>query len=118
MFDNNSHSPQPDSENDMDTNSNDNSNVKSWQDFKEEGKRHFRNANYTEALVSFQEALGKIETEEQQQQQQQQTGSNSINFIEERQILLSNSVACRLKINDTEMKIVAIEEAKKVRRTQ
>lgn len=97
MFDDSS-SPSPDP--DMDANNNNNI-PQSWQDFKEEGKRHFRNSNYTQALVSFREALEIIEREED---------PNS--YVEERQALLSNSVACRLKIGDTEMKIVAIEEAK------
>lgn len=103
MFDNSpSLNPDPDIGANNNNNNNNNTSPQSWQEFKEEGKQHFRNSNYTQALVSFQEALEIIEREEDQ---------NS--YVEERQTLLSNSVACRLKIGDTEMKIVAIEEAKK-----
>jgi hypothetical protein len=83
---------------------------KTWKFLKEEGKQQFKNGEYTEALVSFQKALKKIEDDP--------TGSQRrIGILApkvEREILLSNSVACRLKIGGPEMAYVAVEEAKKV----
>jgi hypothetical protein len=83
------------------------SNNKTWQTLKEEGRNHFQNSNYTQALISFQEALKKGREQEDQ-------SSHTISNLE-KQILLSNSVACRLKIGGAEMACVAIEEAKQVR---
>ena len=81
-------------------NDNNNENTEpSWKKHKENGKHHFENGNYEEALASWNEAL-KVEYEAPDS---------------ERQILLSNLVACRLKIGGNDMAEAAVEEAKQVR---
>ena len=82
---------------------NDHPSNKSWKTYKEEGRTHYQNANYEEALISFQKAI----------QQAENNGAVVVPQVEH-EILLSNSVACRLKIGGPEMDFVAVEEAKKV----
>ena len=107
---------------------NDSSSSSSWITIKNQGRDYYHNSNYKQALICFQQALTRLEQEYQQHQQHNQEDQrnnnnnnnhnhNSYNefYNKESQILLSNSLACRLKIGDREMLIVAIEEAKKVR---
>lgn len=62
---------------------------------KDDGKNYFRQENFQEALTSYRAALLTApETE--------------------KQILLSNIVACRLKIGGPVMAAAAVEEAKQV----
>ena len=77
-------------------------NPKSWKTYKEEGKIHFQNARYEEALICYRKAIQQVQADEKNVPQV------------EHEILLSNSVACRLKIGGPEMAFVAVEEAKKV----
>jgi hypothetical protein len=62
---------------------------------KEEGKNYFRDEHYQESLTSYRAALGNAPQAE-------------------KQILLSNIVACRLKIGGSAMAAAAVEEAKQV----
>ena len=79
---------------------NNNNNNKTWQECKEEGRLYYETNNqYSQALSSFRNAL-LIEKE-----------CPSM----ERQILLSNVVACRLKIGGRENIDFAVEESKEVR---
>jgi hypothetical protein len=67
-----------------------------WIQFKEDGKKLFSQENFKGALTSYHEAL-------------------AIAPDQEKQILLSNIVACRLKIGGPAMAAAAVEDAKKVR---
>jgi len=72
------------------------SSTMSWIQHKEAGKKHFRQENYDQALSSYRSAV--------------------LNAPEaEKQILLSNIVACRLKIGGPAMAEAAVEESKQVR---
>lgn len=79
----------------------------SWQIHQDEAKKLFRNGNFDEAFSSFREALilftrTTSEAESQQQQHRQQ-----------RSILLSNMVACRLKMERAAENLsAALEEAR------
>jgi hypothetical protein len=68
----------------------------SWFQHKEEGKVHFQNGEYSQALASYRAALSASCPES------------------EKQVLLSNIVACRLKIGGPAMHAAAVEEAKQV----
>mmetsp|Transcript_2647 Transcript_2647/g.4802 ORF Transcript_2647/g.4802 Transcript_2647/m.4802 type:complete len:426 (-) Transcript_2647:52-1329(-) len=82
--------PSPDAE------SLDNDSLHSWREYKEQGKRHYESGNYSQALRAFRSSLNP------------DLGCPRI----EQQILLSNAVACRLKIGGTAMAEVAVKEAK------
>jgi hypothetical protein len=70
---------------------------RSWMQHKEEGKIRFQQESYQNALTSYRAAL------------------NASNCpAAEQQILLSNIVACRLKIGGPAMAAAAVEEAKQV----
>lgn len=71
-------------------------------DHKEKGKRLFREGSYAEALQSFQAA----------QQTSLIIGGSGVVPSSEREILLSNIVACRLKIGGKDMASAAVEESK------
>lgn len=67
----------------------------SWIQHKEAAKGHFQNERYDQALSSYQAAV--------------------VNAPEaEKQILLSNCIACRLKIGGPAMAAAAVEESKRV----
>jgi tetratricopeptide (TPR) repeat protein len=66
-----------------------------WSAHKEQGKRHWNASQYEEALASYRAALA----------------SDSCPAAE-KQILLSNIIACRLKIGGAVQAAVAVEEAK------
>ena len=88
-------------ENEDNTNNNDNNTTssqsnKSWTDLKEEGKAHYQNQNYNEALESYRSAL-------------LQRGISDY----DKQMILSNIVACRLKIGTKAQAEVALLDAKK-----
>ena len=68
-----------------------------WMSHKEDGKNFFRQEKFEEALTSYRAAL--------------LTAPDAT----EKQILLSNIVACRLKIGGPAMSAAAVEEAKQVR---
>ena len=70
----------------------------SWMGHKDQGKRHFQNERYEDALASYRAGI-----------------SPEYNCPrDERQIMLSNVVACRLKIGGSAMAAAAVEEAKQV----
>lgn len=68
-----------------------------WMSHKQDGKNYFRQEKFEEALTSYRAAL--------------LTAPDAA----EKQILLSNIVACRLKIGGPAMSAAAVEEAKQVR---
>ncbi len=68
-----------------------------WMSHKDDGKNFFRQEKFEEALTSYRAAL--------------LTAPDAT----EKQILLSNIVACRLKIGGPSMAAAAVEEAKQVR---
>ena len=70
----------------------------SWRSFKEQAKRAFENGNYHESLSFYSSALHP----------------NLSCPAAERQILLSNMVACRLQIGGTAQAEAAVENAKQV----
>jgi len=74
-----------------------------WTEYKDAGKIAFSQGNFQSALSSYLTALEELTSEERRD------GSDKSN---DKQILLSNVVACRLKIGGGEMATQAIEEAK------
>ncbi len=76
-----------------------------WTEFKDAGKVAFSQGNFPQALSSYQTALVELTSEERRD------GSDKSN---DKQKILSNVVACRLKIGGEEMVTRAIEEAKQV----
>lgn len=76
-----------------------------WTEFKDDGKVAFSQGNFDSALSSYLTALEELTSEERRD------GSDKSN---DKQILLSNVVACRLKIGGEEMVTQAVEEAKQV----
>ena len=76
-----------------------------WTEFKDAGKVAFSQGNFDSALSSYLTALEELTSEERRD------GSDRSN---DKQILLSNVVACRLKIGGEEMLTQAVEEAKQV----
>jgi hypothetical protein len=76
---------------------------------KEDGKRAFIENRFSDALGHYLTAIDQILTSSSTE------GTSSTSSNSEHQILLSNVVACRLKIGGTDMIEKAVEEAKKVR---
>eukprot|EP00985_Skeletonema_marinoi_P017950 scaffold9966_cov66-Skeletonema_marinoi.AAC.1 len=74
-----------------------------WTEYKDAGKIAFSQGNFQSALSSYLTALEELTCEERRD------GSDKSN---DKQILLSNVVACRLKIGGEDMATQAIEEAK------
>eukprot|EP00984_Skeletonema_dohrnii_P000932 scaffold303_cov145-Skeletonema_dohrnii-CCMP3373.AAC.3 len=74
-----------------------------WTEYKDAGKIAFSQGNFQSALSSYLTALEELTSEERRD------GSDKSN---DKQILLSNVVACRLKIGGEDMATQAIEEAK------
>mmetsp|Transcript_5626 Transcript_5626/g.9226 ORF Transcript_5626/g.9226 Transcript_5626/m.9226 type:complete len:408 (-) Transcript_5626:940-2163(-) len=74
-----------------------------WTEFKDAGKIAFSQGNFDLALSSYLNALEELTSEERRD------GSDKSN---DKQILLSNVVACRLKIGGDAMTTQAVEEAK------
>jgi len=84
-------------------NSTDKSRETIWRESKEKGKSLFRNGSYAAALESFQTALHTLSTT---------IGGIGGVPSSEREILLSNMVACRLQIGGKLMASAAVEESK------
>jgi 5-methylthioribose kinase len=74
------------------------STMQSWISYRDEGKLHFQREEYQQALVAWQNALHE----------------DLACPASERQVILSNIVACRLKIGGEEMARAAVGDAKKV----
>jgi hypothetical protein len=109
-----------------------------WRESNDAGRRAFSESNYSQALFHYSEAIDQLlvfsspspasaEEEprhdhpgdnrnggQQQQQQQQQQQHLFQKDNNEHQILLSNVIACRLKIGGIDMAEKAVEEAKQV----
>lgn len=76
-----------------------------WTEAKDAGKISFSQGNFHAALSSFQTALEQLTSEESR---------DGCDKSSDKQILLSNVVACRLKIGGVEMVTQAVEDAKQV----
>ena len=77
-----------------------------WRTLKAQGKSHYEEGNYSQALQAYQDALKSLGNQPRSLISAEST---------ERQILLSNSVACRIKLGGRDMALKAVEEAKEVR---
>lgn len=113
----------------------------SWRESKDAGRQAFLDSNYPQALFHYSEAIDKLllssasssspasAAEERLRVDQHgrsgsTAGSSRVGlqqqhhpFQHEHQILLSNVIACRLKIGGTDMAEKAVEEAKQVSST-
>lgn len=81
-----------------------NNNTKTWQSYKEDGKKYYNEEqNYQKALECYEAAL--------------KVGQSSIISIVDQQIILSNTIACRLKLanahRDIEQAYAARDDAKR-----
>jgi hypothetical protein len=92
----------------------------SWRESKDAAAEAYRAGRITDALVQYSSALDQLSslssTEEDVQRGDEggrRGGGGRVGS--DRQILLSNVVACRLKIGGTDMVEKAVEEAKEVR---
>ena len=95
-----------------------------WKESKDAGKVAFTNQNYPEALNQYCKAIEQLTSSSSNSNINEGSSSSSSsssssrnddnNHTEEHQILLSNVIACRLKIGGSEMINLAVEDAKKV----
>ena len=91
-----------------------------WKESKDAGKIAFTNQNYPEALNQYCKAIKQLLTSSSSNLNNEGSSSSSSsrnddnNHTEEHQILLSNVIACRLKIGGSDMINLAVEDAKKV----
>ena len=76
-----------------------------WTEFKDAGMVAFSQGDFDVALSSYQTALEELTSAERR---------DGFERSNDKQKLLSNVVACRLKIGGEEMATRAIEEAKQV----
>ena len=91
--------------------------MSSWQDTKDAAKQAFTSAHYSDSLTLYLEAIDQLLAEDTPSSTSTSNDENSNHRKEhtnEHQILLSNVIACRLKIGGEEMATKAIDEAKKV----
>ena len=77
--------------------------MSSWKESKDAGQQAFVNENYPEALNQYTKAIDLLTSEE-----------GSSNNIKEHQVLLSNVIACRLKIGGDDMATKAVDDSKQV----
>ena len=77
--------------------------IMTWRETKDAGKQAFSEGDYPEALSLYSDAVDQLLT----------TSENG-NHVSEHQILLSNVIACRLKIGGEDMVGKAVDEAKEV----
>ena len=75
-----------------------------WTESKDAGKLAFSQGNFESALSKYLTALEQLSSEERRD------GSDK----SDKQILISNVVACRLKIGGEDMATQALEDAKQV----
>ena len=95
-----------------------------WKESKDAGKVAFTNQNYPDALHQYCKAIEQLTSSSSNSNINEGSSSSSSsssssrnddnNHTEEHQILLSNVIACRLKIGGSEMINLAVEDAKKV----
>lgn len=83
---------------------NDGSSPTSWIALKEQGKHHYENARYEEALQSYRAALATASST---------TTTTIVPNDQEQQLLLSNIVACRLQIGGSAQASAAVWDAKR-----
>jgi len=76
----------------------------SWKESKDAGQQAFVNENYPEALIQYTKAIDLLTSGE----------AGSSNNTKEHQVLLSNVIACRLKIGGADMATKAVEDSKQV----
>ena len=92
-----------------------------WRDSKDAGKEAFQQEEFHESLKFFLGAIDLLKEEEEQEggstnsNSDRPTARGSHQNKWQHQLLLSNAVACRLRIGGREMIEKAVEEAKKVR---
>jgi len=73
--------------------------MSSWKESKDAGQQAFVNENYPEALNQYTNAIDLL---------------TSATNTKEHQVLLSNVIACRLKIGGVDMVTKAVEDSKQV----
>ena len=96
----------------------------SWRETKDAGKQAFSEGKYPVALSLYSEAIDQLLTSDEGEQE----GSNVDNRTNssrgngsrsgptnDHQVLLSNVIACRLKIGGQDMVAKAVDDAKQVR---
>ena len=77
--------------------------IMTWRETKDAGKQAFSEGDYPEALSLYSDAVDQL-----------LASSENGNHVSEHQILLSNVIACRLKIGGEDMVGKAVDEAKEV----
>ena len=85
-----------------------------WKTLKAQGRSHYQDGNYAQALRAYQDALASLNNNSSSSSNPSFGGVRGGDSTE-CQLLLSNSVACRLKLGGREMALKAVEEAKQVR---
>ncbi|KAL7472584.1 hypothetical protein ACHAXS_012955, partial [Conticribra weissflogii] len=81
-----------------------------WRESKDAGNLAFNEGNYPEALAFYLRALEQLSDDEHGNDDH--AGARRDDNSKDRQILLSNVIACRLKIGGEDMATKAVEEAK------
>eukprot|EP00571_Detonula_confervacea_P004705 CAMPEP_0172312982 /NCGR_PEP_ID=MMETSP1058-20130122/19000_1 /TAXON_ID=83371 /ORGANISM="Detonula confervacea, Strain CCMP 353" /LENGTH=459 /DNA_ID=CAMNT_0013026551 /DNA_START=93 /DNA_END=1473 /DNA_ORIENTATION=+ len=82
-----------------------------WDESKDSGKQAFSEGKYRDALTFYSEAIRQLLLTSDEQEGSNSSSSSS--HTHEHQVLLSNAIACRLKIGGQDMAQKAVEEAKK-----
>ena len=77
-----------------------------WKESKDAGQKAFVIENYPEALTQYTKAIDLLTSGE--------AGSSTNTNTKEHQVLLSNVIACRLKIGGVDMATKAVEDSKQV----
>mmetsp|Transcript_38770 Transcript_38770/g.71381 ORF Transcript_38770/g.71381 Transcript_38770/m.71381 type:complete len:99 (-) Transcript_38770:14-310(-) len=91
-----------------------------WSDTKDAGRQAVADGKYPEALALYSQAIDQLVTSEEGSNDDNRTNgrrgsrSRSGGHTNERQILLSNVVACRLKIGGEDMVAKAVDDAKQL----
>jgi hypothetical protein len=92
----------------------------SWRESKDAAAEAYRAERWVDALGHYSSALDQLSSssskEDVQRRDEVGRGGGGRGGSSDHQILLSNVIACRLKIGGTGMVEKAVEEAKKVRR--
>lgn len=93
----------------------------SWRETKDAGKRAFSQGKHEEALELYTRAISELSATSSSTSTdgggdgERRGGSDGGTHTTEHQILLSNVIACRLKIGGRDMSEKAVDDAKKVR---
>jgi hypothetical protein len=96
-----------------------------WTESKDAGNRAFSESKFSEALDHYSAAIDQLSSSSSSEGAQRRDegsrgggggrGGSASEHQQQLSILLSNAVACRLKIGGTDMVEKAVEDAKKVR---